>query len=204
MAVRKRLPAIVTFVLVIGVAVGIAAFLSQGQRSAPELAVTVASADAIVGLPVAVTVTIQEGMDRVLQREGTRYSCSLSDPLSMGCPASTVFKTVTIYLVRDDGQSLHAFIGEDPRNGCALIWRTDIHAGSFYDPCHGSFYDPRGRVIGGPSPWNLNELAAEVRGSTIYLYPTRFVIGDCPGCLLRGAGTGAGQKARQNTPGPTR
>ena len=177
----RALATVAAVVMVLGLGIGTFAFLSQGQRAVPE-AVWVASASAIAGTPIAVAVTIQDGMDRVLQRRQTGHPCSSLDPLSMGCPASTTLRPVTVYLVRDDLGALHAFIGEDPRNGCALNWRTDVHSGVFHDVCHGSLYDRRGVGVGGPSPWNLNELTSEVRDGDIYLYPTRFLIGGCHNC----------------------
>lgn len=100
----------------------------------------------------------------------------------LGCPDSTPLRPVTIYLVRDDQDKVHAFIGTDPRNGCTLTWRTDLAHATFYDPCHGSLYDRRGVVVGGPSPSELNELSAEVRDGDLYLDPARFVLGVCHGC----------------------
>ena len=88
---------------------------------------------------------------------------------------------------------MHAFIGTDPRNGCALQWKTLPSESNWYidgvrvqavfnDPCHGSAYDRRGRVIAGPSPWDLNELATEVRGTELFVDPGRILVGTCRGC----------------------
>jgi hypothetical protein len=87
-----------------------------------------------------------------------------------------------------EGGALHAFIGEDPRNGCALEWMTlpsDYNwfidgvrvQAVFRDPCHGSQYDRRGQVIGGPSPWNLIELATAIRDGDLYVDPGNILVG---------------------------
>jgi Rieske Fe-S protein len=47
----------------------------------------------------------------------------------------------------------------------------------FYDECHGALYDRQGRVVGGPSPWNLNQWAVEVRDNTIFVDPSKIVTG---------------------------
>src|SRR6266511_3279830 len=105
----------------------------------------------------------------------------------MGCPSSTEVRPVTVFLVRDEIGALHAFIGEDPRNGCALEWmplppennnwfidgvRVDA---VFHDVCHGSLYDRRGRRVGGPSPFDLNAPATEERGSDLYVDPAKIL-----------------------------
>ena len=79
-----------------------------------------------------------------------------------------------IYLVRSDG-SVRAFIGIDPRNGCRLVVRhIQMQSGgsavtTLYDACHGSLYDLTGSRIGGPSPWSLDELFANVRDGVVYI-----------------------------------
>jgi hypothetical protein len=105
----------------------------------------------------------------------------------MGCPSSVPILSVTIFLVRDDADVVHAFIGEDPRNGCALEWLpaarpTQQTPEVFHDVCHGSIYDRAGRRVGGPSPWNLNQLTTTIRDDSIWLDSTRIPIGECPGC----------------------
>ncbi len=83
---------------------------------------------------------------------------------------------VPLLLVRDSADTIRAFIGEDPRNGCVLVSRTDLLRG-FYDPCHGSIYDRKGRVVGGPSPWDLNEWAVEVRDGKVFVDPSKIITG---------------------------
>jgi hypothetical protein len=139
----------------------------------------VARAAEVSGTPQAIQVVLQRGADRTLQRYRSDWRCSPM-PGQMGCPASIEVRPITMFLVRDEAGALHAFIGEDPRNGCALEWLTS--PGVFHDVCHGSIYDRRGQRVGGPSPWNLNQLATEIRGGDVYIDAGRIVIGDCPGC----------------------
>jgi nitrite reductase/ring-hydroxylating ferredoxin subunit len=95
----------------------------------------------------------------------------------MGCPLSTPVRTVSLFLVRDAADMIRAFIGEDPRNGCVLLWRTDVRGGVFYDPCHASLYNRQGRVVGGPSPWDLNEWAVEVKDGKVFVDPSKIITG---------------------------
>jgi hypothetical protein len=83
-----------------------------------------------------------------------------------------------IYLIRDGTGAIRAYLAADPRTDCALEW-TRIQTGSgpvvptfaerFYDPCHGSLYDRNGIVVGGPSPWALDEAVLTIRDGTVYI-----------------------------------
>jgi Rieske Fe-S protein len=162
------------------VAVGALALLSQQPAEVNPLApVAVGKALDISRVPVPVPVNMRQGADRILQRE--RSALGECTTQTMGCPASLKVRAVTVFLVRDDANALHAFIGEDPRNGCALEWLSSVSAGQvmgvFHDVCHGSFYDRRGQRVGGPSPWNLNELATSTRGDVIWVEPDHIVVG---------------------------
>jgi Rieske Fe-S protein len=167
------------------VAMGAVALLAQRSTEVNPLApVAVAKAPDVSRTPVPVQVEMQQGADRVLQRKRTALAQCTTQ--TMGCPASVQVRSVTVFLVRDDTEVLHAFIGEDPRNGCALEWLPSVSAGQatglFHDICHGSLYDRRGQIVGGPSPWNLNELATSVRDEVIWVDPGQVVVGQCPGC----------------------
>lgn len=161
----------------VGFAGGLIAFLASRLPPPSPPAVAVAKAADVSTVPLAIEISMPDGADRVLQRERTGHPCASGAP-DMGCPAATPLRPVPVYLVRDDAGAMHAFIGRDPRNGCALEWRTEL--GIFYDVCHGSLYDRRGRIVGGPSPWNLNELAVDVRGPDIYIDPGRITTGCMP------------------------
>jgi Rieske Fe-S protein len=172
-------------------AMGIVAFLSQRPpEPAPPAPFAVAKVSDVSSTPQVISVVMRRGADRLLQR---RASTLGSCPGSIGCPGSTELRPTPVFLVRDEGGGLHAFIGEDPRNGCALEWKT-LPSGYnwfidgvrvqaiFHDICHGSLYDRRGQRIGGPSPWDLNELATAVRDGDLYVDPGKVVVGACPGC----------------------
>lgn len=173
--------------------VGVAGFLAQRPPADPRLQPTaVAKVAEVAGTPRAVQVVFRRGADRVLQRERTGFfRCGAG--MTMGCPGSVEPRAVTIFLVRDDLGALHAFIGEDPRTGCAIEWKTlrpeaarsidGVRVDAlFSDVCHGSQYDRRGRVVGGPSPWDLNALAIEERGVDLYVDPANILVGACRGC----------------------
>jgi hypothetical protein len=183
-------------VLVLGSAIllgiGVLAFLTQGPpREPPPPPSAVAKVADVASTPRAVEVVIQRGADRVLQRERTGFARCRAG--TMGCPGAIELRPVTVFLVQDEIGVLHAFIGEDPRNGCALEWmqlpppnnwfidgaRVDA---VFHDVCHGSLYDRRGRRVGGPSPFDLNALSTEERGADLYVDPAKIIVGPCPGC----------------------
>lgn len=170
--------------------IGVVAFLAQRPAAYVPPAYAVAKASEVTSTPRPISVEMQRGADRRVQRQRSNLG---SCPGSMGCPGSTDLRAVTVFLVRDETGGLHAFIGEDPRNGCAIEWMTlppdsrwfiegvRVEA-VFHDVCHGSLYDRRGQRVGGPSPWNLNELATKIREGDVYIDPGRILVGDCPGC----------------------
>jgi nitrite reductase/ring-hydroxylating ferredoxin subunit len=163
------------------------------QYSPPYI---VARAAEVSGTPEPIQVVLQRGADRTLQRYRTDWRCP-PVPGQMGCPASIEVRSITVFLVRDEGGALHAFIGEDPRNGCALEWLTSPAV--FHDVCHGSIYDRRGQRVGGPSPWNLNQLATEIRDGDVYIDPGRIVVGDCPGCPVPNSSLRTVNRGRQQS-----
>jgi hypothetical protein len=170
---------------------GVVGFLAQRLPTEQAgLPYAVAKVVDISSTPRSVQVVMQRGYDRVLQRDRTGFA-PCGGPV-MGCPGTIELRPVTVFLVRDEIGAPHAFIGEDPRNGCALEWMTlpdwnwfidgvRVEA-VFHGVCHGSLYDRRGQVVGGPSPWALNALATEERGDDLYLDPRSIVIGECRGC----------------------
>jgi len=129
--------------------------------------------------PLSGSVRARDGADRLLQRERTGNPCG--GALAMGCPASTPVRMVPVFVVRDSADTIRAFIGEDPRDGCAIEWRPEFQAGVFrglfHDVCHGSLYNRQGQVVGGPSPWDLNEWTVEVRDGKVFIDPSKIITG---------------------------
>lgn len=165
--------------LPVGVSILVAAVilivLTLGGRSDAPTAQNVGFASEVGPAPLSVSVRAAEGADRLLQRQRTGYPCGGAQ--TMGCPVSTPIRMVPVFLVRDSGETIHAFIGNDPRNGCTLEWRPEVQGGVFHDVCHGALYDRHGRVVGGPSPWNLNEWTVEVRDDRVFVDPSNIITG---------------------------
>lgn len=157
----------------------VVAVLVPVERARPPL-VPIAKLEALPqGLPVLVTSTDLAGLDLAAARIREHGS-------NFGRPRGTV-KALPVFLVRD-GDEVRGFIGIDPRNGCdvQLLPARTLPWGSFptqlYDRCHGSIYDFSGRHIGGPSPWNLDEVVLTVRdgrvlASTSSVVAGRWVVG---------------------------
>jgi hypothetical protein len=149
--------------------------LTLGGRSEALAVQSVGDASEVGATPLSGTVRAADGADRLLQRERTGYPCGGAQ--TMGCPPSTPVRLVPLFLVRDAAGMIHAFIGKDPRNGCALEWWPEVQGGVFHDICHGALYDRQGRVVGGPSPWNLNQWTVEVRDNTVFVDPSKIITG---------------------------
>lgn len=161
------------------------AFVLLAQRPDEKLTPQeVASAADVTATPLSGSLRAPDGADRLLQRERTGYRCGFVFPgavPTMGCPISTTVRMVPLFVIRDYANAIRAFVGEDPRNGCTLLWRTDISpsatGGVFYDPCHGSLYNRDGRVVGGPSPWDLNEWAVVIKDGKVFVDPSKIITG---------------------------
>ena len=165
------------------VAVAAVAFVTLGHRESIALPIQdVGRASEIDQTPRMASLTAEAGADRLLQRDRTGNPCGV---VTMGCPSSTPVRQVPLILVRDSAGTIRAFVGEDPRNGCVLRWRPDIQSGLLYDPCHGSLYDRQGHVAGGPSPWDLNEWAVQVRAERVLIDPSKILTGAAPGFARR-------------------
>lgn len=167
--------AFVVAALSVFIAVAAFAFVALGRRESVALPIQdVGSASEVAQTPMIRIVAAESGADRLLQRDRTGYPCGV---IVMGCPPSTPVRQVPLILVRDSAGTIRAFVGEDPRNGCVLRWRPDIRPGVLYDPCHGSLYDRQGHIVGGPSPWDLNEWAIQLRADRILVNPSKIITG---------------------------
>lgn len=173
----------VVVALFVLVAVAAVAFVGLGHRESIALPIQdVGRASEIDQTPRIVSLIAEGGADRVLQRDRTGNPCGV---MIMGCPPSTPVRQVPLILVRDPTGTIRAFVGEDPRDGCLLDWRPEFPPGVLRDICHGSIYDRQGHRIGGPSPWDLNEWAVQVRGDRILVDPSKIVTGAAPGFAQR-------------------
>ncbi len=123
-----------------------------------------------------VRLTIKEllGLDRLANAERERGHTTLWDPRSR--PAG-----MPISLVRANDEGVHAFLGVDPRTGCALADKTfgsgRVEAFAFMDSCHGTMYDLSGRPTSGPGMWSLDELVLHVRDGIVYAEPHKVIAG---------------------------
>ncbi len=103
-------------------AIGVVAFLAQ--RPPPEVPLPPYAVAKVAEVSItarSVEVVMRQGADRLLQRERSNFGRC---PGTMGCPSSTEMRPVPVFLVRDEGGAVHAFIGRDPRNSCALEWKA--------------------------------------------------------------------------------
>ncbi len=80
----------------------------------------------------------------------------------------------TVWLLRR-GDSVAAFSAVCPHLGCSVESRGD----GFACPCHGSSFDSRGRVLGGPAPRGLDPLEVRVKAEDqgVEVRYRRFVVG---------------------------
>lgn len=90
--------------------------------------------------------------------EGDRTS-SYTDEILFPTDVIVVFKL---------GMSIPTvFLARSPHGGCFLLWRQS--AMQFEDPCFGSRFDSEGHYRSGPSPRDLDQLPATVRGKMLWV-----------------------------------
>lgn len=141
-------------------------------RSSDDIALI--GADAVPPNAV-VALTIKElgGLDRLANTQRERGEMTLWGPRSrpQGMP---------IFVV-GGSDGVRAYLGVDPRTGCALVDKTGgrgrIDEVAFVDSCHGTAYDVYGRPIRGPGMWLLDELVLHVRDGVVYAVPHRVIAG---------------------------
>lgn len=158
---------------------GAAGFFAYGRgpRSAPETVAVASASEVAYSTPKLVRVPMPSGADRRAQR-----AAYPGWQQGLGWPTSDQVVATPVFLVRTPTGEIRAFVARDTRNGCELQHRRGLSgAGPFFiDPCHGSSYDPLdGRVLEGPSPFDLNRLGVTVADDTVYVHPARIIAGTC-------------------------
>ena len=63
--------------------------------------------------------------------------------------------------------SVAVYLHRSPHGGCLILWDEDENW--FHDPCIESRFDVNGLYIGGPSPKNLDQLAASTREGIVWV-----------------------------------
>jgi nitrite reductase/ring-hydroxylating ferredoxin subunit len=88
--------------------------------------------------------------DWIGNKGGTPETLNKND----GCVVTEGLRKVAYY--RDEDGSLHKCSAVCPHLGCIVSWNSE--ASSWDCPCHGSRFDPRGKVLNGPAITPLEKL----------------------------------------------
>ncbi len=158
--------ALAALALVVGFGLAAVALL-RPPGPAPE--VFLASVEQVTDIPLLLQIPEAKELSAIARLR--RGSATTGGGLSAVDPRA-------LYLIRDEGGGVRAFLAADPRNGCALEWRDS----RFHDICHGSMYDRNGTVTGGPSPWALDEAIVSVRGGRVFVRTRDVRPGACLNC----------------------
>jgi len=62
--------------------------------------------------------------------------------------------------IRQPDNQVTVFLPICPHLGCGFRWNQQD--GQFQCPCHGSVYDPKGKVLDGPAPRSLDKLPSKI------------------------------------------
>ena len=80
-----------------------------------------------------------------------------------------------VWAVKQDDGGVTVFSPICPHLGCAYHW--DPSASRFSCPCHGSAFDIRGRVVGGPAPRSLDVLPTRIEEGRLLVRYKEFKAG---------------------------
>lgn len=119
---------------------------------------------ALAGLAGLVVLRIA-GLDAALAEPGL---VRLGQAAALADNAVVHYPALNLYIVVGQeraGRSIRALADVDRRSGCIVRWNAQD--AMFNDPCLGSIYDRDGRVIGGPSPCDLESLRVEQRAGQL-------------------------------------
>lgn len=70
-------------------------------------------------------------------------------------------------LMRTGDKAYQAFVRKCTHLGCIVAWEPNKK--TFVCPCHGGIFDSNGKVVGGPPPTPLQELAVTIENETVYV-----------------------------------
>ncbi len=71
----------------------------------------------------------------------------------------------SVWILRHDDNSLHAFSTSCPHLGCGIDWGQNEN--KFLCPCHGGVFDVNGRVVAGPSPRGLYAFETKIENNNV-------------------------------------
>ena len=80
-----------------------------------------------------------------------------------------------VWAVRQPDNQVTVFSPICPHLGCGFRWNQQDN--QFQCPCHGSVYDPKGKVLGGPAPRPLDELPSKIEDGELKVMYKEFKSG---------------------------
>jgi len=86
--------------------------------------------------------------------------------LPEGATYRVIYRDQPVLLIRE-GRSVRALSGLCTHESCELGWNSDQRL--IRCPCHGSAFDPAGKVVKGPATEPLPVFEAVVRDGTVFL-----------------------------------
>lgn len=106
----------------------------------------------------------------VLYEASAKFKAGLLDSFPVGSVVS--FPQKKCYVVRT-AEGIYALSSVCTHLGCMTHWEPDH--GRVFCPCHGSQFDPSGKVVGGPAPKPLPRLAVVVEKGLVVVDTKTFI-----------------------------
>lgn len=126
----------------------------------------------VIGLGLAVPLAAYFVSPAFVRHKQSWVSVGNVDDLPVGTPTTLDYsmsikdgwmetKSIkAVWAVRQPDNQIKVFSPICPHLGCGFRWNQSD--GQFQCPCHGSVYDPSGKVLGGPAPRSLDELPSKI------------------------------------------
>ncbi|MDT7043123.1 ubiquinol-cytochrome c reductase iron-sulfur subunit [Candidatus Nitronereus thalassa] len=126
----------------------------------------------VIGLSLAIPLAGYFISPALTRRKQSWVSIGKVEDLPVGIPKTLDYgmtikdgwmetKTIkAVWVVRQPDDQVKVFSPICPHLGCGFRWNQQDS--QFTCPCHGSVYDPMGKVLGGPAPRSLDELPSKI------------------------------------------
>ena len=94
----------------------------------------------------------------------------LAEPIGTRALIAGLASEPTYLTIQSDGSlSPMGIVDNCTHLGCTFPWNANDQ--QFQCPCHGSLYDPDGKVVRGPAPLPLKIVHVAVKDNAIWIYP---------------------------------
>jgi len=141
----------------------------------------------VIGLGLAVPLAAYFISPALIRRKKSWVSVGKVEDLPVGTPKALDYSMTVkdgwmetkavkaVWAVRQPDNQVTVFSPICPHLGCGFRWNQQD--GQFQCPCHGSVYDPKGKVLDGPAPRPLDKLPSKIEDGELKVLYLEFKAG---------------------------